>query len=157
MKPFKFTLEGVRTLRQRKERACMEAYALALSDRQRAAQRVEHIARQLMEVWMRIHGELAEGTAAASIAQLRGFCQSLEESQAQAKRRLDEADRGVHESLGRMLVARQEREAVDKFAEYQKSVHDRELNREEQKALDEMAGRRGISQLTGTIGKLSHG
>lgn len=142
MKPFQFTLESVRTLRLRKERESMERYALALAARQRAAERVELVSRQLMEVWMRIQGELADGSNASSVTQLRRFCESLEQSQSQAKHALDEADLAVHEALGKMLASRQEREAVDKFFQYQKNAYDRELNREEQKLLDEMAGRK---------------
>ena len=46
-----------------------------------------------------------------------------------------------------MLTARQQREIVDKFFNKQKSSHEREQLRNEQKMLDDLAGRRGNSIL----------
>jgi len=47
MKSFRFTLEAVRTLRQRQEQAAMEQYAQALLARQQAVAKLEALQHEL--------------------------------------------------------------------------------------------------------------
>ena len=57
------------------------------------------------------------------------------------------AERRVNVALQAMLVARREREIVDKFFDKQKARHQREQVKAEQKFLDDLAGRRSASIL----------
>jgi flagellar export protein FliJ len=148
MKAFRFTLEAVRTVRQRHEQEAMEQYAQALLARQRALSRLEEIQRQLNVAWQEIRTRFSAGCTAAQAVQVHGYRQTLEKRREECAAALGEAERRVNAALQVMLAARREREIADKFFEKQKSRHTREHLRLEQKMLDDLAARRGNSILS---------
>jgi flagellar FliJ protein len=142
MKPFHFTLEAVRTLRQRQEQVAMEKYAQALHTRQEAANKVDAIQRQLSDGWQELRGQMATGCTASQVAQAQDYHRALSKRRDEAAAALGVAERRVNAALQTMLNARQQREIVDKSREKQKARHLREQFRAEQKILDDLAGRR---------------
>jgi len=50
----------------------------------------------------------------------------------------------VSHALQQMLAARQQREAVEKFRGKQRAAHDRDVQRDTQKFLDELATQRAV-------------
>jgi flagellar export protein FliJ len=142
MKAFKFTLEAVRALRQRQEQKALEQYAQMLSARQQAIARLETVNQELNAVWRELRGKFEHGCAAAEAAQANDFQQSLIRRRDECAVALGTAERRVNAALQQMLAARQQREMVDKFFEKQKSAHQRDQLRNEQKLLDDLAGRR---------------
>jgi len=142
MKPFRFTLEAVSTIRKRAERETLEAYAQSLLLRGRALERRQAIQRGLEAAWTRTRQESAKGCSASTISQLQGYTRLLEEECARCQAALQQAVRAVNQSLQRMLAARQQREVVDTFRRHQRARYDLEFGRETQKFLDELTSRK---------------
>jgi flagellar export protein FliJ len=142
MKAFRFTLEAVRTIRQRQENEALEFYARALLARQHALDSLEAIHRLIGDDFARTRQLLALGCTAAQAAQAQNYHRSLERMREDAVAALEQAERRVKAASQAMLTARQQREIVDIYREKQQAVHQRAELREEQKTLDEFANRR---------------
>jgi flagellar export protein FliJ len=147
MKSFHFTLESVRTLRQRHEQEAMDQYARTLLARRQAVDRLEAVQQKLNAGWQELRQLLARGCEAASAARMHEYHRSLEKRRDDFITALGVAERRVNVALQAMLAARREREIVDKFFDKQKARHQREQVRVEQKFLDDLAGRRTASIL----------
>ena len=149
MKPFRFTLEAVAIVRTRNENEALAAYARALLCRQRALDQVDAIRRELEAAWARARRDLAAGCPAAKMAQGCRHTQALEDEQVRLTDALQQAERAVNQMLQRMLAARQQREVVDKLRGHQRARHERDVARETQKILDELALRAATPALAG--------
>lgn len=147
MKAFQFTLESVRIVRQRHEQEAMEQYARALLGRRQAVERLEAVQEQLTSGWQELRQLLARGCEAARAAQMQDYHRSLEKRRDEHVAALGMAERRVNAAFQGMMAARQQREIVDKCFDKQKTRHQREQLRLEQKFLDDLAGRRGASVL----------
>lgn len=147
MKPFKFTLQSVRTVRQRHEQEAMEAYARALLERMRALAQLEDAERELSAGQAEWQRTAQQGCRAAEMARHAEHCQALSRQRDGRAALLSEAERRANAALKQMLLARQQREAVDTFLSKQQLAYDRALTREEQKFLDELAQRRPDNSL----------
>jgi flagellar protein FliJ len=142
MKRFEFKLQAVLTLRQRAEQTELEKYSRAIQTRQAAAERLAESEMELSEgrrLWL---NALADGCPAVRAAQMLGFCHLLEERKRQCEQALNLADIELNHASQRMLLARQEREAVEKFLSRQRERYDRQLRDEEQKMIDDLINRR---------------
>jgi flagellar export protein FliJ len=147
MKSFRFTLEALGTVRQRQEQRAMEQYAQSLAARRQAVEGLEAVERQLSACWQDWRGRLAGGCAAAEAAQAHAYQRLLAQRRDECALALETAEQRVTAALQGMLLARQQREIVDKCCDKQKARHRREQARGEQKFLDDLAGRRGKSIL----------
>lgn len=142
MKRFEFKLQAVLTLRQRAEQTELEKYSRAIQSRQTAAERLAEAEMELSEgrrLWL---NALADGCPAVRAAQMLGFCHLLEERKRQGEQALNLADVELNQASQRMLLARQEREAVEKFLSRQRERYDRLLRDEERKLIDDLVNRR---------------
>jgi len=148
MKPFKFTLEAVRTVRQRKENEAMEAYAKALLARRQAMEQLEAVQQKLSDSWKELRQTVTQGCNALEAARIDGFRRTLEKRRNECMGFLALAERLVNNAWQALIAARQQREVVDTGYEKQKSAHEREQMRAEQKAMDDLAGRRIASPLS---------
>lgn len=142
MKPFKFSLEAVATTRRRVEQTALEHYAQALLARQSALSQLESAQHELDDAWVRLRQTLESGCSASAATRLRQTSQLLEEERKAREEKLAETERGVGQALQQMLAARQQREAVEKFRGRQRATHDRDVQRDTQKFLDELATQR---------------
>lgn len=142
MKRFEFKLQAVLTLRQRAEQAALEKYSRAIQNRQTAADGVAHCDMELSEGRRQWLNALADGCPAVRAAQMLGFCHLLEERKRQSEQALLLADIELNQASQKMLFARQQREAVEKFLERQRERYDRELRDEERKLIDDLVNRR---------------
>lgn len=142
MKPFRFSLEAVATTRRRLEQAALEHYAQALLARQSAVGQLESVQRELDAAWLRLRQTLESGCSASAVTRLRQHATALEEERLHREDLLTRAQREVSQSLQQMLAARQQREAVDKFRGRQRASYDRDVQRDTQKFLDELATQR---------------
>jgi flagellar export protein FliJ len=142
MKAFRFTLEAVRTLRQRQEREALEDYIRALLARQKALNVLEEIDQSIGRDFAEMRQLLAGSCTAVRAAQAQNYHRSLEIKRDEAAAALAQAERRVNEASQAMLVARQQREMVDVYREKQHALHQRLEMREEQKIMDEFAIRR---------------
>jgi flagellar export protein FliJ len=148
MKKFHFTLEALRTVRQQQEQAAMEQYAQALVAREQARQWVEGVRTKLGKTGQEILALLKDGCPASRAAQAQDYHRSLQQHLKEAITGLGQAECRVNMAKNAMLVARQQREIVDKCFDKQKDRHQREQLRGEQKLLDELASRRPASILS---------
>jgi flagellar export protein FliJ len=148
MKAFHFTLEAVRTLRQRQEQTAMEQYAQALLARQQMLDKLNAVQLELTASADALRAKLTAGCTASEAAQATEYHRALGKRRDECQAQLGLAERRVNAALQAMLGARQQREIVDKYFDKQKSRHQREVLLDEQKLLDELSGRRGNSILT---------
>jgi flagellar export protein FliJ len=142
MKAFRFTLESVLTLRQRQEQVAMSHYAQSLLAHQQASARLEAAQRELNANLQELRERITEGFAASQAAQAHGYIQLLEKNRQKCAAELKVAESRKNFAMQTMLVARQQREVVDKFFKRQKKRYDYERAREEQKTLDSLPQRR---------------
>jgi flagellar export protein FliJ len=142
MKTFRFTLEAVRTVRQRRENEALEIYARALLARQQVLDMLEAITQRIGEDFAQMRRLLTGGCTAEQAAQAQKYHASLEKMRDDCVATLGQAELRVNASSQAMLTARQQREIVDVYREKQQAVHQRAASREEQKTLDEFATRR---------------
>ena len=117
----------------------MQEYAEALLQRKLAMEKLAAIVREIAAAWTELRAEMAEGCAAARILRMQAYCTSLEVRRSDANVVLQAAERAVNQAMQRMLAARQQREVVDKFHAGERTRHEREVQRMEQKELDELA------------------
>jgi flagellar export protein FliJ len=155
MKAFHFTLEAVRTLRQRQEQNSMEQYAQSLIARQQAIDRLASVEHALSVCWEELRGQLAGSCSASKVAQAHDYQRSLAKRREECVAALGNAERRVNAALQTMLAARQQREIVDKCSDKQKAGYQREVVRAEQKFLDDLGGRRSNSMLAWNPGQIS--
>ena len=142
MKPFHFTLEAVRVVRQRQEQDAMESYARTLLVRRQAVERLESVQQQINAGWQELRELLARGCAAGEATRAQSCHRVLEKRRDEYAAALGLAERRVNAAFNAMLAARHQREIVDKGFEKQKALHQREQQRGEQKFLDDLASRR---------------
>jgi flagellar export protein FliJ len=142
MKPFRFTLEPLRIVREMKEREAMEKYGRALMEVRQRKEELEHAREEEGWVQEEIKRRLEEGVSIGHILQQRLCCVHLEQVRKQAAMAVETAEKEAKQALNAMLLARRNREIVDKFKARQRVVYDRALTIEEQKLMDELAGRR---------------
>src|ERR1700722_1472155 len=120
MKSFRFTLEAVGTLRQRQEQKAMELYAQSLASRRQAIEGLEAVDGELNASWEEWRGQMANGCAAAEAAQAHAYQRLLAQRRTECAFALETAERRVNATLQSMLLARQQREIVDKCFDKQK-------------------------------------
>lgn len=155
MKRFRFTLEAVRTVRQRQEQDAMDQFARTLLARQQAVERLEAVQQRLTAGFHELRHLLSSGCEAATAAQMQAYHRALEKQRDECLAAVGLAERRVNAAFNVMLMARRQREIVDKGREKQQASYQREIAREEQKFQDDLAGRRTSSILawnaTGTL------
>jgi flagellar protein FliJ len=142
MKRFRFSLQAVLTVRQRREQTALEHFSRAIAVRQLAIDRLNETKRRCEAAWALSRERTAEGAPAAHLAQLRDYCRDMEKFQKECELAVAAAQRVVDQKWEKLVAARQAREVVDKLLKRQRERYDRELQREEQKLLDDMASRR---------------
>jgi flagellar export protein FliJ len=142
MKRFKFSLEAVRVVRQRREREAMENYARALLEEAGALSELQGMDRELAFRQCDWQEQAASGCHAAEMVHRHQHCLDLEAQRRLSATRLKAASEAAEAAFEEMLRVRQDRAAADKFLEKQRAAHAREQGRQEQKFLDELAGRR---------------
>jgi flagellar export protein FliJ len=142
MKAFRFTLEAVRTLRQRQEHEALEDYIRALLARQQALQLLEDIDQRIGHDFAQMRQLLAGGCTAVQAAQAQNYHCSLQNKRDDGVAALGQAELRVNSASRAMLAARRQREMVEVYREKQHALHQRLDWREEQKIMDEFAIRR---------------
>jgi flagellar export protein FliJ len=145
MKAFKFTLEAVRTLRTRQEKNALEKYGHAVQAREQAVSFLWKAREELGKIFQE-RLQLADGAPASELAQLETWTGEVAAREKECLQTVQLASARVETTWQELMNARQEREIVDKYLERQRERYDRALDCEEQKSLDELAGRRNALQ-----------
>ena len=142
MKPFKFTLEAVRTLRNRQEKNALEQYGKAVQAREQALAFLWKT-REEMEKIFQERLDLSDGAPASTLAHLEKWTGEVAAREKECLQNVQLASLRVETTWQDLMLARQEREIVEKYLDRQRERYDRALDREEQKTLDELASRQG--------------
>jgi len=141
MKTFRFPLQSLRVLREQKEQAAQKNYADALRAAEDAAVRLKTAGEELSASWTTLGKELAAGVTAMELLRTRAWCNALELRLKERTGLLEQARLAVDAVWQEMLSATRDREALDRFYKKHRRAHDRTVQSEEQKQLDELAVR----------------
>jgi flagellar export protein FliJ len=151
MKRFQFKLQAVLTLRLRAEQEALANYAQAVQVKQAAAEKLAGTEVQLCDARRRWLNALADGCPAVRAAQMLEFSRWLEERKQQAEQTLRLAEVEVNQASQKMIQARQQREAVEKYLANQRDKYERELRDEERKTIDDLVQRSGANTLSASL------
>lgn len=141
MKRFQFSLQPVLTLREQKEQQAQQVYAQAVRVCEDIASRIQLLRQEIEACWATEREELLAGTSALVLAQGHAFLCALEDRQKTLNAELKAARARAQQAWQALVVATRDRDALDHFRDKMFSAHQRNAAREEQKFLDELAGR----------------
>ena len=138
---FRFRLERVRALRERREDLARQALAQALTQRSDSQARLstvdEHLEQARAEQ-RRATGPSASATAAELLAR-QAFVEHIEAQRLAGVRELERHDGEVADRDIELGQAAREREMLERLKERHRGEHIRELERQESGTLDEVA------------------
>ena len=138
MKAFRFSLQSVRVLRERREQVAQKHYADALRARDAAADELQDANQALAQAWHTASHRLAAGLGAAEWRAVHAWSEALERRQQARARDLQAANGAVAAASRDLLSAARERQAMDSLHDKCRRAYDRDAQRAEQKRLDEM-------------------
>lgn len=139
MKPFRFALKPILSLKQQAEQAARERYAATLRACEEAAARVQQASAELTECWTGLCHKLAEGVASGELLRARAWCNVLELRVRERAAALEKARLAVDAVWQELMIATREREGLDRLEERRRLIYDRAAQAAEQKELDELA------------------
>jgi flagellar export protein FliJ len=141
MKAFRFRLQAVLTLREQAEQAAQQRCARAYAAVESSVARIRSAEAEIDAAKQAQQAQLAVGQRAGQLDQSRLYAHLLYERHRQLARELAEARRRADEAWRQLLVATQQREALERLRGRQQRIHDYQATRAEQQALDELVGR----------------
>lgn len=150
MRPFTFSLQAVRTMRQRQEQLALAAFGDAVRARQAAVDEQQRAERRLAAAFDQLTARQREGAPLYHLNQLRGHNQVLEQRLADCRAGCARAQDAANAAWDALQDIRQALELVDKLHLRQRDQYERELRAEEQKQLDEMSSRRWLLSAAAT-------
>jgi flagellar export protein FliJ len=139
MKPFRFPLQPLRAVREHKEQVVRERYARALRACEEAAALVQAASAELSACWTRLREQMASGATGDEMLRSRAWCNVLELRVKARAATLAEARLVVDAVWKELLLATRERKTLERFYDKRRRAYDGEVQREEQKLLDETA------------------
>lgn len=145
MRPFRFTLESVLTLRSREEETARQSYAEALAFQARTNEALD----QAMNDLDALQSELSEKRQATSkrddqimfiqaIRQQRSFCDAMTQ-------RLARAVQLVEVRMKLWLDARRKTQVLQKLKDKRSQIHDAEMRRLEEREIEDMISARWVA------------
>jgi flagellar export protein FliJ len=138
MKAFRFPLQPIRVLRQQKERVAQKRYVQALRASDEAAIMLDAGTQQLAAAWSMLCEEVAEGTTVAKLHHTRAWCGEMEKRCDKLIAGFKVAEKLAQDAWREMAQATRDREAIDHLHEKSRRGFERDVQREEQKQLDEI-------------------
>jgi flagellar export protein FliJ len=139
MKPFQFTLQPIRTLREHKEERARERYAGALRSCETAAAKVQEASAELTNCWTSLCDKLAAGVTGNDLLRARAWCNVLELRVKERAAALEEARHVVDTMWQDLMLASRERKTIERFHDKRRAAYDLDVQREDQKNLDELS------------------
>jgi flagellar export protein FliJ len=145
MKPFRFSLQSLRVLREQKEQLAQQRFADALHACEEAAFQLHLASEELAAGWTSLCQDLSTGVPATKLMRTRAWCSVLEQRQKERAVTLQTARRAMDTAWREMMNAARDREVLDSYHDKCRRAYDREAQREEQKRLDELGVRRSVA------------
>jgi flagellar export protein FliJ len=145
MKPFRFSLQPIRVLREQKEQKAQQTFADAMRVCDEAAFQLKAASEELVAAWNAMCHEMSAGVNASQVTRSRAWCNVLELRQKERAAALQHAQRAMETAVQQMRLATRDREAIDKYRAKRRQAYDHDVQRDEQKTLDELGTRRAAS------------
>ena len=145
MKPFRFPLQPIRVLRERKEQVAQQRFAQAMLACEEAASHLQAASDDLAAGWNSLCEELSSGVVATHLTRTRAWCSILEQRQKERAAALQHARRLMDAAFRDMMLASRDRETLDRYHDKCRRAHNLESQREDQKLLDEIGVRRAVT------------
>jgi len=142
MRPFRFSLQPIRVLREQKEQKAQKAFGDAMRLYDDAAFQLKTASDELLAGWNALCHEMSSGTNASQLTKTRAWCNVLELRQKERAEAVQHAKRAMESAMQQMLLASRDREAIDKYHDKRREAYQRDVQRHEQKELDEVGLRR---------------
>jgi len=139
MKPFRFSLQPILSLKQQAEQSARERYAKTLRACEEAAARVQAASVELTACWNSLCEKLAAGVNSADLLRARAWCNVLELRVRERAAALEKARHAVDAVWQELMTATQEREGLERLRERRLAAYDRAVQFAEQKQMDELA------------------
>jgi flagellar export protein FliJ len=139
MKAFRFPLQPLRVLRERKEQAAQKKYVEALRAVEVAAGELHLASEELAAGWALLCKEMHNGATAVNLVRTRSWCNVLESRQKECAQQLQVAQHALDATMRELMLAKRDREALENYHDKCRRAYDRAAQREEQKRLDELA------------------
>lgn len=136
---FRFSLERVRALRERREDEAKQALAGAMLDRSRSE---EEVAKAVQRISDARQAQLSAVAAPISATELMARQAYMERSEIAHRARLEDLgrrDQALAERRAELTVAARDRQALERLKENRRHDHEREQARIEAMTLDEIA------------------
>lgn len=141
MKPFRFPLLAILTLREEREQERQRQYA----DRLRAVESVQRALAAVQTELAALAAEhatrLGQGAQAQDLRRLDQYRHVLDGRLSRLHQDLAAARRAADAAWQALLKATQDRQALEKYQERLRRAHAHAVTREEQRLLDDLAGR----------------
>ena len=142
-----FPLQAVLTLRLRAEQLALEHYARTVRTQTTAEDAVTAAEQELADARRRWLNAMADGCPALRAAQMLEWSHLLEKRREQAGQALRLAEGECNQASQALMQARQQREVVEKYLGNQEEKHEREVEREDRKVMDDLVQHRVSSPL----------
>lgn len=139
MKPFRFSLQPIRSLKQQAEQTARERYAQTLRSCEEAAARVQQASVELTDCWAGLCDKLAQGVNSDDLLRARAWCNVLELRVKERASALEQARHAVDAVWQELMTATREREGLDRLYDRRHVAYKRLAQAAEQKSLDELA------------------
>jgi flagellar export protein FliJ len=144
MKPFRFPLQAVLTVRMDRETKALEAFALAQAEFEKIVARFRQIQKEIEDVFDCRRAALKATANSEDVQQMQQGLRALQETSQRCKTQLERAQAILDEKSKSLLAARQEREIVEKVHQRQLARHRLQAARQEQRVLDDLATLKSI-------------
>jgi flagellar export protein FliJ len=141
MKPFRFRLQSLLSLREREERKALEAFAAALCEAELSESRLRATQTRINDHWNAAAETLRSGCAPAELQSWQSFGQILVREEARLRAAAVTASEAASLARRALMAARQRREVVEALKTRHRETHERESLHEEQMLLDDIAQR----------------
>jgi flagellar export protein FliJ len=140
---FRFRLERVRALRQRKELLAREELARAISERTGSQDRLrrveEHLEQAFAHQRMATRDASATTVSAAELLARQAFVENIEAQRTMGMRELERHEADVAYRDTQLGCAAREHEILERLKDRRRAEHEREAGRREGEQLDEIA------------------
>jgi flagellar export protein FliJ len=138
---FRFRLERVRAVRERRERIAKQQLAQAISRRSDTQAQLRVTDARLEHARAEQRNATAEPTTLSGSDLLAGqaYLERIEAQRGTCAQELSQREAEVHERDAKLATAATEHEMLKRLAERQRGEHERELARRERNTLDEIA------------------
>ncbi len=139
---FRFRLERVRSVRERKEKLAQQELARSISRRSSSQAELEHAQAELEHAQAEQRETPRNTLGAVELQSRQAFLERIEARRSRGVVELQRSEAEVAARNAELVRAAGEHEMLNRLRERRRLEHIREADRRENKALDEMAARR---------------